>query len=215
MAETLETRLLRIEHAANEYDCLITNAVLLTDESVGHRVQLSLDEFITLLRHCRPRVVYLFADKFDSRDSLLAYLEIDEDDDPEFAESPRVMALVKHHAHRNGELASCLASFMFDGILHTVFEQTVWLDEFEMRADELEILLADERRQKNERDLKRYVQTTREHAKMLCENPKFTDGRPSREKRTYLARSLFPDLSSQEIHALVDEATNMDWLSGN
>ena len=51
------------------------------------------------------------------------------------------------------------------------------------------------------------------YAKTLCEHPKFNDGRPSREKRIYLAESLFPDLDRMLILRIVDEAANMLWMN--
>ncbi len=51
------------------------------------------------------------------------------------------------------------------------------------------------------------------YAKTLCEHPKFNDGRPSREKRIYLAESLFPDLDRMLILRIVDEAANMHWMN--
>lgn len=213
--EKLEERFRQIERVAHDSGSFIVNAILPCKDSTAYRVQMSLEQFLSLLSHCRPRVVYAFADEFEARDSLLAYLQVSEDDTATVTARSDVKSLMKQASHHNGQLGSFLSGFIVDGVLHTVFEQTEWLDEFESRADDLETLL-DEHRQ---RQLDQYSATEaariREHAKMLWEHPKFNDGRPSREKREYLARSLFPDLGRAEISGVVEEATNMSWLIGS
>lgn len=212
MAGILEDRYLGLVQAASECGSLIASAVLLSKDNSDYQVQLPLEEFISVFRHCRPRMLYVVADQFEARAALVAYLEIDEEDEEEFFGRPEARAMIKRVVHRDGELASLLASFVFDGVLHSVFEQTKWLDEFESRADELDTLLANEGHQQEEHVIKITAAKISEQAKALCAHVKFNDGRPSKEKRIYLARFLFPDLDRRELHDLVEEATNMDWL---
>jgi hypothetical protein len=213
-AEKLEDRFALVESTARESGSFIVTAVLPREDSVGYRVQMSLEQFLLLLSHCRPRVVYAFADEFDSRDSLLASLEVSDDNEAVVTARPDVKSLMKQAARHNGQLGSFLAGFLVDGVLHTVFEQTEWLDEFETRADDIEVLLNNQRQQELSQSSAAETAKTREHAKKLCGHPKFNDGRPSREKREYLARSLFPELDRAEISRVVEEATNMSWLAG-
>ncbi|MFM0279989.1 hypothetical protein P0D75_18420 [Paraburkholderia sediminicola] len=209
----LEDQFERIESVARESGSAIVDAVLNLDNDSAYMVKLSLDNFLVLIAHCRPRVVYAVADKFDAKKSLLARLEVDDDDIENVLARPEVKALIKQAAHHNGELGNFIASFMTDGVLHTIFEETSWADEFDISVDALEESLADHHRKLFERESALEAANLVALAKRLCEHPKFSEGRASHEKRTYLARTLFPDTDMSDIRRIVDEATNMNWLA--
>jgi hypothetical protein len=50
-------------------------------------------------------------------------------------------------------------------------------------------------------------------ALQLAEHPAFNAPKVSREKRAYLAETLFPEATQWELLQIVDRATNVAWLS--
>jgi hypothetical protein len=209
----LETVFERIVSAVRESGGVIVQSMLRADSDPGYRVNLSLQDFLLLVGHCRPRVVYAFADKFDARESLLIHLEIEDDDADDFMAKPEVKAIIEQAASHNGELGSFIVNFFADGVLHTVCERASWVAEFEESADALQQSLDEQGWMRNEEREALESEDFRAKAKQLCEHSKFNDGRPSHDKRSYLARSLFPDVDGTDIHRIVNEATNMSWLA--
>lgn len=227
--ETLKTRFEKIEHVTKQSDSHIVEAVLRSETEPGYRVQLSLDAFIGLIGKVKPRIVYAFSNTFSARDGLLAELLPDADDDDEEGEEDedgdsapsekqlladsKVAPVLKRFASYDGQVESFLASFVVDGVIHSVYEQEQWGLEFDEAVDELKTLLRVERRTRNDADYEVQRTQMRQHAATLCAHPKFSEGRPSKEKREYLAQSLFPKLDDRLVSRIVDEATNMLWLN--
>jgi hypothetical protein len=211
----LEKRLSRIEQAAEESSSFVVTSVLTSERNETYRVSMDIEPFLALLAHTRPSVLYVFADKFDARQVLEAWWEIDEDDaeDRALIAEPRVRQMTGQVSHFEGQIGTILASFFVGNVLHSCFEQTDWLTEFEREADALQTQLAEDRRRRENGDFAREEAESRRYAKSLCEHPKFNEGRPSREKRIYLAESLFPDLERGAILRIVEEAANMHWLN--
>jgi hypothetical protein len=226
--ETLAARFDRIGQAARESNSRLVEAVLKSENQEGYRVQLSLDAFLELLKSCKPRVLYAFGNTFSARDTLIDELLTESDDDVEeeadmegtdsekqLLADPRVKPLLEEFAHYDGQMESFLVTFVVDGVLHSVFEQETWAANFENGVQALEALFDAERNRVLECEFESDRAELRQHAERLCAHPKFNEGRPSREKREYLARSLFKDLDGREISWIVDEATNMQWLNAS
>lgn len=214
-ARALEERFARIEKAAEESGSFVVTSVIAGERHETYRVSMELESFLALLKHCRPPVLYLFADKFDARETVETWWEIDEDDEDDAARmaEPRVREMIRKASRYEGQTGTVLASFFVGHVIHSCYEEAEWLTEFEEQADDLEEHLADDRRRMENGESAREDAERRRYAKTLCEHPKFNDGRPSREKRIYLAESLFPDLDRMMILRIVDEAASMHWLN--
>jgi hypothetical protein len=228
--ETLEAHFESIRQAAQDSASFVVDAVLSSEHQEGFQIVLPLDSFIGLLKSCKPRVIYAFANPFNTRDALSELLlasddEADDDVDGQMDEEgrsdkenrlladARVAALVEAFEGFDGQIESFIASFVVEGVLHTVYEKSDWAENFQNGVDELNALLRVELTESRGAEYEVNQAKTRECAQTLSTHPKFIEGRPSREKREYLARSLFPELSESEIFAIVDEATNMQWLN--
>jgi hypothetical protein len=223
--ETLDAQFERIGQAANESESHLVEAVLRSENQEGYRVTLSLDAFLALLKSCKPRVIYAFANRFNAREGLIDELLPEPNVDDEEADldgtdaekallaNPKVAPLIREFKCYDGKVESFLATFVVDGVLHSVFEQEDWALAFENGVSELKTLLRAERRNSEDAEYEAQRAQMHEHAKTLCAHPKFADGRPSKEKREYLAQSLFPQLDERVLSLIVDEATNMLWLN--
>ncbi|MFM0002046.1 hypothetical protein PQR57_13540 [Paraburkholderia dipogonis] len=214
-ARELEERFTRIEKAAEESGSFVVTSVLANEGNETYRISMELEPFVALLKHCRPPVLYVFADKFDARQTFEAWWEIDGEDaeDAALMAEPRVRQMIRQASRFESQIGTVLASFFVGNVLHSCFEQADWLTRFEEEAEELEAQLVEERRRRENGDLAREDTERRTYAKTLCEHPTFNEGRPSREKRIYLAESLFPDLDRMMILRIVDEAANMHWMN--
>lgn len=196
---------------------LVTALLVLPDEQSGYRVTLALDDFLSLMDQCRPRIVYLHSDMFDADEDLRIHLDVEDDDkdgNEVLSKNSKFKALVKKWAKKNGQVSTIASSFVVDNVVHLVWEQPAWIDEFEVDAEDLQSSLAEGMRLVKEQRARTDHARFSDAAKELCNHPKFSAGRPSFEKREYLARSLFPELDDYAIRSIVEEATNMDWLIG-
>jgi hypothetical protein len=216
--QNLTEKIELIRKAALDSGSAIVAALLvLSDEQGGYRVTLGPNEFLSLLGQCRPRIVYLHSDMFDADEDLRFQLDVEGDDEDEnelLSKNGKFKALVKKWVKKNGHVSAIASSFMLDSVLHVVWEQPTWIDEFEADAEDLESSMADERRLVREQRAKADRARFSDAAKELCNHPRFNAGRWSFEKREYLAKGLFPDLDDHAIRSIVEEATNMDWVKG-
>jgi len=213
----LAERLELVRNTALECGSAIVTAIMvITNQQDGYKVSLGLDEFLSLLSQCRPRIVYHHANEFDAEENLLIELNVEEEEDGTelLSKNSQFKALIKKWTKKNGQVSSFIASFVMDGVLHVVWEQPTWIDEFEAEAKELDSSLTEGRRhvadQKKKADRARFGDAARE----LCKHPRFNAGRWSFEKREYLAKTLFPNVDDHEIRIIVEEATNMGWIEG-
>jgi hypothetical protein len=209
----LKDHLELINKASRESGSAIVTALVPINVNEGvHTVRLDLDSFLQLLSECRPRVVYIQIGEFESEENLRSVLDVEMADEDPVSESALFKTLVKRWAKFNGEIDQYAASFMIDGVLHVVFTQTNWFDEFETAAEELTHSLGEQKFRAAEQ--KQMAERVRLAAsvKQLNEHPVFHAGRPSFEKKKYLAKKLFPNAEEEEIRVIVDEATNENWL---
>jgi len=223
--ESLEAKFKQIETAAQDVGSHILRAVLRSQGQEGYRVNLDIDSFLVLLKSCKPRIIYAFSNPFDAREGLTTELlaeDVDEDEEADhdggdaqnqLSADPRVKALLKEFVRHDGKVESIFATVVVEGILHSVYEQAPWASAFDNAVSELKTVIEAERASKEDAEDNAVSEHIREHAKTLCAHPKFVNGRPSKEKRLYLAESLFPHLSEMEIYSVVSEAANMQWLA--
>lgn len=211
---TLEEQRAQILKAAAAGGSFVVTGVVKISAVEGYKINLNQESFVGLLAHSKPTAVYLFTDEFDPQGNLEAWWDIDDDneDDVALMRDARVKQFIRKMGHA-GEVGSLMSSFVVDGVLHTYFAEADWFSELEQQADELKAQVFGDRERKEDETDKEEKALVREYAKTLCEHPKFTEGRPSKEKRTYLAESLFADLDSYLVYRIVDEATNMAWLN--
>lgn len=214
--EGLDSTIEQIRASAQEAKSYVVETLPESDRQDGYRVALSLDGFVELIKHIKPRILYLHASTFNARQDSLAILlpglESSEDTQHEMLNRQEVVNLVKRFKQHDGGHDTFIATFVVDGILHSLYERASWFEEFQSEAGDLQARYEAVQDEEDERSEEMDRKKVREYATKLCENPKFNEGRPSREKRTYLAQSLFSDLTEDEICEVVDEATNLGWL---
>jgi hypothetical protein len=178
-------------------------------------------EFLALIPHARPRVVYLWKRGFEAHAMALHSLidndddtgeEVDEEVGNEIANDARFASIVKRWCSRDGEIGSFVASFILDGILHTAVESEAWLDEFNDDVSELAESLGEDTEGEEARIAAAELAEIRDKAKQLAADPLFNGPKVSRAKREYLARHLFADMEERTISFIVEEAENMQWL---
>lgn len=210
---TLDEQCAQIVAAAESGNTLVMQTMVKISAATAYTVSLDFQSFVKLLVHSKPTALYLLAVAFDPQGDLESWWEIDEDDEDDKALmlDAKVKQFIRKMGHA-GEIGSLMASFIVDGVLHTLYDDAEWYTELEKQAEELKSQVYVARERKEDEEDKKEKAVIREHAKMLCAHPKFTEGRPSKEKRTYLAESLFPDLETYLVYRIVDEASNMAWL---
>jgi hypothetical protein len=183
------------------------------DAGAAIRVTLDSDQIVRLIGVTKPRLLYLHEGWFDCEseiDDCLADLGIETGDDIDI--SP-LSALKRNGKSYNGQLCIVYAAFVADGVLHLCFEEAEWYVEFQQKITDLSerqrVILAENRKNSN---MQSALEIKRK-ASILAASPEFNFNRPSREKRAYLARDMFPESDEWEIERLVDEATNTDFLN--
>lgn len=206
-----------IKAAATDTGALIVNALLDVPErpAVPH-VGLAPDEMLAVIRHVRPRVVYLVESCFELESEIFDADGEDQDDEEEPDNSerhPALEKLVRKWRKHDGKPCLVFASFASDGIVHTAIARPDWRDDFdnelEIIRDEIESQRDDERVGLSKRD----SQEVRDKAEILANHTSFNAGRISFEKRAFLAEHLFPGLDPERISAITRRAENLDWLN--
>ena len=205
-----------IKATVADTDALIVNALLdIPDRPAVPHVSLDLDEMLAVIRHVRPKVIYLVESCFDLESDVFDPNEDDEGSDEQPEDSQRHPALEKLVAKwrkHDGKPCLAFAGFATDGILHTAIARPDWRDAFDSELesikDEIESLRDEEREGLSKRD----DQEVREKAEILANHASFNAGRISFEKRAFLAEHLFPGLDPERIGAITRRAEKLDWL---
>lgn len=206
-----------IKATATEAGALIINALLdVPDRPIVPNVDLGLEAMLKVMKHVRPRLVYLVEGSFDLEGELSDVTEEDEDDENEIEKAaihPALEKLVRKWRKYDGKPCFAVAGFVTDGVLHTAIARPNWREDF---SDELDVIkddigsqLVSERENTRLRD----SQEVREKAALLASHPSFNAGRISFEKRLFLAQHLFVDLDPEQISAITRRAENLDWLN--
>jgi hypothetical protein len=202
-----------IDTGALILDALLDNP----DRPSAPSVSLGLDGILSVIRHVRPRVVYLIESCFDLDSDAYDTNVEDEDEcsDKEAENSERRPALdklVRKWRKRDGKPCLAFASFMADGILHTAVSRPDWRDDFDSELEIIKGEIESQRDEEREGLNKRDSQDVREKAEILSNHASFSAGRISFEKRAFLAEHLFPGLKPELISAITRRAENLDWL---
>jgi hypothetical protein len=180
------------------------NAVAVAVEAAG---------FAALVRHIRPRLVYLVTTTFDAKEEAISEIELDDQDEDWIREQKALKALVKQWRSRDGETCRLGLGLMCDGILHGIVEEADWLSDFE---EEIEAVKESVERDRQERLAKEESERKKKLAakvRMLIADTRFTAPKVGIAKRTALARVLFPDLSHEDIRMIVEQAEEEHWLA--
>ncbi len=206
-----------IKATATDTGAMIVNALLdVPDRSAVPHVGLGLDEMQAVIRHVRPRVVYLVESCFDLESDVFDTSENDEGDDaePENSEHhPALEKIVRKWLKHDGKPCLAFAGFAVDGILHTAIARPDWRDDFDNELEIIKFEIESERDEEREGLSKRDSQEVREKAEILANHASFNAGRISFEKRAFLAEHLFPGLNPERISAITHRAEKLDWLN--
>ena len=208
-----------IRAVAKECGALIVEAALPL-ETKAPVVAVASADFPDLIRHVRPKLVYLLVASFDAEEGTREVLER-EDDNP--IELPRITKFSSKWRSRNGKTFRVAVGVMCEGILHWLVEDTDWFAEFETEAEALKQELdeaREEREEKSREQSERALAVERREQfapliKQLIADPRFSGPKVGVAKRTVLAQTLFPDLDNGTIRAIVEQAENDHWLASS
>ncbi|EJC76899.1 hypothetical protein Rleg10DRAFT_5589 [Rhizobium leguminosarum bv. trifolii WSM2012] len=118
-----------VRTATEECGTMILESIL----SSEHLPAVAVDgnTFPTLVRHLRPRLIYMVLTTFDATDDVAAHFEEDELDSG-------LKKLAAKWANRNGQSSRLILGLMTDGVMHGIVETADWFDVFEEEAEALE-----------------------------------------------------------------------------
>lgn len=170
-------------------------------------------EFVELVRHIRPRLIYLVATPFDAEEEAFTEIGLDDQDDDWIHEQKALIALVKRWRRRDGETCRLGFGLMYDGVFHGIVEDADWLSDFE---EEIEAVKESVERDRQERLAKEESERKKKLAtkvRTLIADSRFTAPKVGVAKRTALARVLFPDLSHEDVRMIVEQAEEEHWLA--
>lgn len=196
-------RLVQDFRAAAQQASALVIASLVSTPKMAITAAVDPDEFLALIQHTRPRVIYIMEQTFNAND----YFE-----DGNLAEHPRVKALGTAWRKHNGQIARVSAAIMVDQVLHMLIQDAPWLEEFEAAAEALEeeLDIADDEdpaeRAAEERKL------IEQKGKILAADPRFVMPKATKSKREHLAGILFPEVDPRLLWAIVDKAESILWL---
>jgi hypothetical protein len=217
-----EKRVEAIRIAAETNSAKIVSALVLGGSDSGiPAVALGLAEFVDLIAHVRPKVLYLWEQRFDAQVMAIEDIEGDDTTDDEdmeeevaseMLEDARFKTLVKRWRTRDGQISRLAGSFMMEGILHVLFESEAWAEEFDSEVQQLAESFAQHHADKLIALRAEAAAAIREKARQLSADPMFNAPKVSRAKREYLALHLFAGADDRTIGMIVEEAEKLDWL---
>jgi len=197
-----------VKEAAAECGALLLEAVLPIEGRGGFIAVVAGSDFPKLIRHAKPKIVYLITTSFDAAEELMEGFE-----DDDVAAHPQAKRIIATWSSRNGQISRMASVLVCDGILHRAIEQTDWVEEFEGEVEQF----ANDMIEKAEIDAVELQaaneKTVATKAKQLMADPRFSGPKASIAKRTALAEELFRDIDKQTIRAIVDRAINDHWLA--
>lgn len=172
--------------------------------------------FPALIKHLRPRLIYMVVTTFNANEEVAAHFEVDELD-------AGLKKLATKWTSHNGQSSRLIVGLMSDGVLHGTVEMADWFYDFEEEADALANVRADEdraafdreqeaERQQREADEKKRLAPI---VKKLVADPRFVAPKTSNVKRVTLAETLFPDVDRTTIKKAVEKAVSEIWLAGS
>jgi hypothetical protein len=178
------------------------------------KVVLDPDEVLRVIEVSRPKLIYLAEAIFDAEEEAAgAYEALGVDVELEPGIADRFADLIRRTEKANGKPTMVMVGFVSDGVLHVGQVMEEWYEGIEGEFDEkvAEIrgeLSADEAIR--DTAVSRLI---RKHARELAAHPAFNMGRPSFEKRLFLAGELFPDQDDRSLSQITIDAQNIDWAA--
>jgi hypothetical protein len=203
-----------VRAAAQECGAMILENILASESLPA--VAVGGDAFPALVRHLRPRLIYMVLTKFDAQEEVLAHFEEEELDRD-------LKKLATKWKVKDGQSARLVLGLVADGVLHGIVEAADWVDEFDIEADELASFRQQEQDDAYAR-LKRAEAKDREAeekkllapmVEKLLADPRFNAPKISVAKRLTLAGTLFPDQERATLRKAVDRAVDELWLAGS
>ncbi|MCW1753035.1 hypothetical protein [Rhizobium acaciae] len=201
-----------VRAAAEECGAMILESILASEHLPA--VAVDGDTFASLVRHLKPRLIYMILTEFDAKEEVAAHFEEDELD-------TGLKKLAAKWTNRNGQSSRLILGLMADGVMHGIVETADWFDDFEEEAEALEDVRADEmrtefdqqqeaERQRREADEKKRLAPI---VRKLVADPRFVAPKISAAKRVTLAETLFPDVDRATIKKAVEKAVAEIWLT--
>lgn len=205
----------QVRAAAEACGAMVVDAILLIEPQSVPVAAVNGFDFPALVKHLRPRLVYLSVASFDAHDCIEAALEGASQADPEFRE------LLSASSKRNGEIFRVALGVMGDGVLHGIVEVADWFEEFEAKVEILidvhneAVARTFEKDQEAERSKADAEEKKRlaPHIKKLVADPRFSAPKVSLAKRIALAETLFPEFDRTTLRKIVERAGSEVWLT--
>lgn len=203
-----------VRAAAEDCGAMILASVLSSEQLPA--VAVDGDTFPALVRHLKPRIIYMVLTTFDATEDVTVHFEEDELD-------ASLKKLAIKWTHRNGQSSRLILGLMADGVMHGTIETADWFDDFEEEADALEDIRANEMRAEFDREQEAERQRREDDEKKrlapivnrLVADPRFVAPKISAAKRITLAETLFPDVDRTTIKKAVEKAASEIWLVGS
>lgn len=205
---------------AKECGALVVEVALSLETNSVPVAAVAASEFCGLVRHIRPRLIYLVVASFDAGDDTEAALGTDEESPHD---SSHIKEFVSRWRYRDGQTSRVALGVMGDGVLHGLIEDADWISDFDSEIEALQEELAQfraEREQKSREDGERKLAAEQRKRlapfiKQLIADPRFSGPKVGIAKRTVLAEALFTELDRDTIRAIVERAENDHWLEGS
>lgn len=211
-----------IRAAAKEVGALVVPA-LPGGRGLPKSVLVDLVDLLALIRHLRPRLVYLEEIRFEAAPNIA---DLVDEDDEALVEHPLVRAAARRLKQHEGSLCQVVAIVVHDGIDHAVIHEAAWMGEVkgvaerisadleqraQVEAERQHLAFEAEEKERREREEREKQALVREKAETLEADPRFAAGK-SKAKRLHLAKTLFPALPNATLTKIVDEAEGTIWL---
>lgn len=178
------------------------------------QVTLAPKEFCDLIAALKPKVIYREDGQFDAEEEARDRLsiELDGSDDTGIADHPSLVGLLRTWSKRHGKTSLQVACFLAEGVIHTCAVKEDWYENFEAALEEVYLDMASILEASRQMERREVDPAIHERAVRLAEHAAFNAPKASKEKRTYLAETLFPDLAPNVLWRVVDRATSIAWL---
>ena len=204
MGQKITSFVANVREAAHELGSLVIDTAV----EAGKRIPVAVvneGEFLSLVRHIRPRLIYLNEQTFDP-DALF--------EDDEIGEFPKAKALAKGWRRWNGQVARVYAFVVADGVLHGLQIDADWYGPVEEAADALVKELGGG--ENIDVDMTARAAADRKiiesKAALLVKDARFAMPKATKAKKQLLAETLFPDVEHRLLWAIVDRADALVWL---
>lgn len=123
-----------VRAAAKECDTLVIESIIATETNAFPTIAVEGSVFPTLIRHIRPKLLYLVAMPFDVTEEVLAAFDME---DEGLTELPLIKKLASAWRYRENQTCRVAIGVMCDGVLHGAVEEADWLAEFVKEAESL------------------------------------------------------------------------------